>query len=196
MIAKLCGVKAAAMAMASLPLRTVMVTRHIPLKEVSMRLKEGDICDAVDLAFLWLVQTGFKNPRIGVCALNPHAGEKGLLGLEEIQIIRPAVLKSQKKLKRRILGPLPADSAFREHSLGTIDCLVTMYHDQSLVPLKLFNPDRLVNITLGLPFVRTSPGHGTAFDIAGKNRANPKPMIEAILTAARLSETSARESRG
>ena len=108
---------------------------------------------------------GNRRPKIGVCALNPHAGESGLLGLEEIKVIGPAVHQLKKEF---------------------YDCLITMYHDQSLIPLKLFNSDKLINITLGLPFPRTSPGHGTACEIAGKNCANPEPMVEAILTAARL----------
>ena len=186
MIARLCGVKKVAMAIASGPLRTVMVTRHHPLMEVGRRLKGGDIVDAAVLAFAWMKQMGIKNPRIGVCALNPHAGEHGLLGSEEIRIIRPAVLKAAKKFGKQIVGPLPADSAYKEHKSGELDCLITMYHDQSLIPLKLFDSERIINITLGLPFPRTSPGHGTAFDIAGKGRANPKPMIEAILAAAKL----------
>ena len=186
MIARLCGVKKVAMAIVSGPLRTVMVTRHHPLMEVGRRLKSEDITDAVTLAFQWLMQMGIKNPKVGVCALNPHAGEHGLLGSEEIKIIRPAVLKAAKKFGGNVLGPLPADSAYKDHKSGRLDCLITMYHDQSLIPLKLFDSERIINITLGLPFPRASPGHGTAFDIAGKNRANPKPMIQAILAAARL----------
>lgn len=185
-IAELCGVKKVAMAIVSEPLRTVMVTRHIPLKEVASHLKEQEIADTIELTVRWMKRSGIKRPRIGVCALNPHAGEKGLLGNDEIRTIGPAVRRMQKKFGREIRGPLPADAAFRDHKNGLYDCLITMYHDQSLIPLKLFNADKLVNVTLGLPFPRTSPGHGTAFEIAGKNRANPLPMTEAILTAAKL----------
>lgn len=186
MLASLCGRKKVAMAMVSKHLRTVMVTRHIPLIQVSKQLKVKDIVGTIKLADQWLRQTGIHNPKIGVCAFNPHAGEKGLLGKEELKIIAPAVRVGKRKFGEFIFGPLPADSAFRDLKEGLYDCLITMYHDQSLIPLKLYDSNRLVNITLGLQFPRTSPGHGTAFEIAGKNRANPGPMIEAILTASKL----------
>ena len=201
LISSLCGVKKFAMAIASGPIRTVMVTRHIPLSQVSRSLRKGEIVHAVLLAARWMRDIGIKRPRIGICALNPHAGESGLIGREEIRLIDPAVRAARRKFKDgawlrglgrprclapEIFGPLSADSAFKDHKNGLLDCLLTMYHDQSLIPLKLYDSDRIVNVTLGLPFPRTSPGHGTAFDIAGKNVANPKPMIEAILTCARL----------
>lgn len=186
MIARLCGVKKVAMAIAAEPLRTVMVTRHIPLSRVPSALRSGEIVEAVEFAFGWMRRLKISKPRIGVCALNPHAGEKGLIGTEEIRIVGPAVLRARKAFGASVEGPLPADSAYRAHRDGRYDCLVTLYHDQSLIPLKLFAGERLVNITLGLPFPRTSPGHGTAFDIAGRRRADPRAMIEAVLTAARL----------
>lgn len=185
MLADLCKVKEVAMAIVSEPLRTVMVTRHLPLAQVSKAVHIDSILNTIRLAVKWLNQIGIPNPKIGVCAFNPHAGENGLLGREEIQKIRPAIAKARKS-GWRIFGPLPADSAFRDHLKKIYDCLITMYHDQSLIPLKLYNSDGLVNITLGLPFPRTSPGHGTGYDLAGKNRSNPKPMIEAILTCAKL----------
>lgn len=186
MIAQLCHTKKVAMAIVSEPLRTVMVTRHIPLNQVSKHLRKNELIDTIELAQRWMNFIGISRAKIGVCALNPHAGEKGLLGQEEIRIIKPAIDQARKKLKGEMIGPLPADSAFRDHKNGLYDCLITLYHDQSLIPLKLFNSDKLVNLTLGLPFPRTSPGHGTAFDIAGKNCANPYPMIQAIFTAAKL----------
>lgn len=186
LIARLCGARKVAMAIAAEPLRTVMVTRHIPLSRVPSALKADEIVDAAGLALDWMRRLGIRKPRIGVCALNPHAGEKGLIGTEEIRIVGPAVARARKRFGVSIAGPLPADSAYRDHRDGLYDCLVTLYHDQSLIPLKLFAGERLVNITLGLPFPRTSPGHGTAFDIAGKRRADPGPMTEALLTAARL----------
>lgn len=185
MLADLCKVKEVAMAIVSEPLRTVLVTRHLPFKEVPKTLNAASIVMTIRLARKWLQGRGIANPKIGVCALNPHAGENGLLGDEEIQKIQPAIAKT-KKIGWRIFGPLPADSAFRDHQKKIYDCLITMYHDQSLIPLKLYHSDGLVNITLGLPFPRTSPGHGTGYDLAGKNRANPKPMREAILTCAKL----------
>lgn len=186
MIARLTSSKKIAMAIAAEPLRTVMVTRHLPLNQVSQSLKKKDIAEAIELAVEWMRQIQIKAPKIGVCALNPHAGEKGLLGMEEIKTIQPAMKMVKAKGLYSLEGPLPADSAYRDHLQGQYDCLITMYHDQSLIPLKLFDADKLINITLGLPFPRTSPGHGTAFDIAGKKQANAKPMMEAILTAAKL----------
>ncbi len=186
LIAELCGVKKFAMAIVSEPLRTVMVTRHLPISKVSSSLRKNEIVDCILFAEQWMKRLKIFRSKIGVCALNPHAGEKGLIGTEEIKIIGPAILEARKKVSAYVLGPIPADSAYKEHKAGNLDCLVTMYHDQSLIPLKFHDADRIVNITLGLPFPRTSPGHGTAFDIAGKNSANPLPMKEAILECAKL----------
>ncbi|MBI2119072.1 MAG: 4-hydroxythreonine-4-phosphate dehydrogenase PdxA [Elusimicrobia bacterium] len=186
LIAAECGIKKFAMAIASEPLRTVLATRHISLKEVSKHLTKSAVSAAIFLAFDWMKQKKILKPKIGICALNPHAGEKGLLGQEEIEIIGPAIKEAKNKIEAELFGPLPADSAFKDHKQKKYDCLVTMYHDQSLIPLKLFSAEKLVNITLGLPFPRTSPGHGTATDIAGKKRADPRPMVQAILTAAEL----------
>ena len=186
LIADLCGVKKFAMAIACGPLRTVMVTRHLPISRVSASLRKADILSCILLADEWMKRLKIRRARIGVCALNPHAGEKGLIGREEIRLIEPAIKEARRKISAAVIGPIPADSAYKDHKAGFLDCLITMYHDQSLIPLKLYDADRIINITLGLPFPRTSPGHGTAFDIAGKNRANPKPMIEAILTCAKL----------
>ncbi|OGR82673.1 MAG: hypothetical protein A2636_00505, partial [Elusimicrobia bacterium RIFCSPHIGHO2_01_FULL_64_10] len=186
LLQKLCSVPSVAMAIAAGPLRTVLVTRHIPFSRVAAELDPGEIAETIRHAWNWMKALGLRRPRIGLCALNPHGGEKGLIGTEEIRILVPAVRRAEKALKAKISGPWPADSAFRAHRDGEVDCLVTLYHDQSLIPLKLVGAEKLVNITLGLPFPRTSPGHGTAFDIAGKNRADPGPMTEAILTAARM----------
>jgi 4-hydroxythreonine-4-phosphate dehydrogenase len=157
------------------------------LSSVSKVINRKNICETIQLAEQWMKKMGKSRPKIGICALNPHAGEKGLIGKEEIEVIEPAIRLMRKKSKAILSGPLPADTAFRSHKEGIYDCLITMYHDQSMIPLKLFNSEKVVNVTLGLPFFRTSPGHGTAFDIAGKNCANPNPMKEAILTCAMLS---------
>ncbi|MBI1979410.1 MAG: 4-hydroxythreonine-4-phosphate dehydrogenase PdxA [Elusimicrobia bacterium] len=185
MIARLCGVQKVAMAIASEPLRTVLVTRHIPFHKVASALNVNVVMDTILLAESWMRQIKIPNPRIGICALNPHGGENGLIGNEEIRVLAPAIQKARKKARARLSGPHAADSVFRDHKNGLYDCLITLYHDQSLIPLKLFSASRLVNITLGLPFPRTSPGHGTAFDIAGKGLADECPMTQAILTAAR-----------
>jgi len=180
------GTKNFAMMMAAGRLRAVMVTRHQPLMSVGATLSVEEIVRVGRLCSYFLGDSlCIKIPRIGICALNPHAGEGGMFGKEESSIIIPAA----RALKRKgvgITGLFPADSAWRKMSEGRLDALITMYHDQAMIPLKCLAPDKIVNITVGLPFVRTSPGHGTAPDIAGKNLADPLPMIEAIKTAADL----------
>ena len=186
LIAELCGTKKFAMAIASGDLRTVMATRHIPLAKVAVSLRKDEILNCVDLAFGWMKRLEIRGPKVGVCALNPHAGEAGLIGKEEIRLLIPAVHEARKKYGAHVSGPIPADSAFKDLKAGRLDCLVTLYHDQSLIAAKLYDASRVINLTLGLPFPRTSPGHGTAFDIAGKNRADARPMKEAILACAAL----------
>ena len=167
-------------------LRVVLVTRHIALKDVSKKLNSVEIYDAIILTAVSLKEYfKIKNPRIAVCALNPHAGENGLFSDEEKRIIMPAIKKASRKLKN-ITGPLPADSLFYNANKGLYDAEIAMYHDQGLIPLKMTARDASVNITLGLPFIRTSPAHGTAFDIAGKGIADPSSMIEAIKLACQL----------
>ncbi|MGB2705404.1 MAG: 4-hydroxythreonine-4-phosphate dehydrogenase PdxA [Candidatus Omnitrophota bacterium] len=167
-------------------LRVSLVTRHVPLKEVPRRLTRGKIIQTAKNTHYALKKFfGIRNPRIGVCGLNPHAGEGGLLGREEEAIISPAVKYLKKKIKR-ISGPLPADALFNKAYKGAFDAVVCMYHDQALIPLKMVAFEKGVNLTVGLPFIRTSPDHGTAFDIAGRGKADPSSMIEAIKLAARL----------
>jgi 4-hydroxythreonine-4-phosphate dehydrogenase len=169
-------------------LRTIMVTRHIPVSAVGRTITPKGIVEAACLGDQFLKKyEGIDAPRIGICALNPHAGEAGLIGREEVTVIRPAIVKLR-QMRINCEGPLPADSAWQRHAAGEFDMLITMYHDQAMIPLKCIAPDKIVNITAGLPFIRTSPGHGTAFNIAGKNKADPRPMIEAILCAARFSQ--------
>lgn len=168
-------------------LKVALVTRHLPLKKVCKTLTASLIettirITAESLKKYWKIS----KPRIGVCGLNPHAGEGGLFGDEEKKIILPAVRKIQKKFTG-VTGPLAGDSVFYHAFHGRYDAVVAMYHDQGLAPFKLLAYDKGVNVTLGLPFIRTSPDHGTAFDIAGRNKANPNSMIEAILLACRLS---------
>jgi 4-hydroxythreonine-4-phosphate dehydrogenase len=162
-------------------LRFSLVTRHLPLREVSSRLNQDVLyhniiltCSSLSKLFL------IKRPHIVVCGLNPHASDNGTIGEEENRVIKPVI----KKLKRKAMdieGPLPADIAVARAYRKEYDCVIAMYHDQALIPLKLSGFDKGVNITLGLPFVRTSPLHGTAFDIAGNYRLpNPNPLIEAI----------------
>jgi 4-hydroxythreonine-4-phosphate dehydrogenase len=132
---------------------------------------------------------GLSRPRIAVAGLNPHAGEDGTLGDEDRAIVAPAVAR----LKAEgidVLGPLPADTMFHERARATYDVALCMYHDQALIPVKTLAFDHAVNVTLGLPFVRTSPDHGTAFDIAGTGKADPSSLIAALALAARLAETA------
>lgn len=186
-LARVSGTRRVAMMLAAGGLRAVPVTRHLPLAEVPRRLNPGEVAAAARLAARALKnELGIPRPRLGLCALNPHAGESGLLGGEERRILLPAA----RRLRRsgvRVEGPLPADAAWAAHRAGRWDALICLYHDQAMIPLKTACPHGIVNWTLGIPFARTSPGHGTAFDIAGKGRADPEAMIQAVLLAARLS---------
>ena len=169
-------------------LRVVIATRHIPLKEVPEAITGGVVREAVELLHESLPALGCKKARIAVCGLNPHAGEGGTMGREEIKIIAPAVKRLQKK-GYNVQGPLPGDTVFHRAVQGEFDGVVAMYHDQGLAPLKLHAFDSGVNVTLGLPFVRTSPDHGTAYGIAGKKKASPHSMIAAIEAAYQLARS-------
>ena len=182
-LAKAFGIKNVGMFFVTEHLRTIIVTRHIPLKNVSRAITRQNILATIELAHRSL-QKQFKvsHPRVAVCGLNPHAGEGGTIGKEEIQKIIPAIQDAQKK-GIHVEGPFAADTLFSDCSY---DAVVAMYHDQGLIPIKTLAFRKAVNLTIGLPFVRTSPAHGTAFDIAGKNKADPSSMIEAIKLAVRL----------
>jgi 4-hydroxythreonine-4-phosphate dehydrogenase len=165
-------------------LRVVPVTVHIPLKDVPSRLTRDAIVTAGETTAEALRHDfGIAQPRMAVAALNPHAGESGKLGREEIEIIAPAV-KALNDKGIAAFGPKPADTLFHARARDSYDAVLCMYHDQALIPLKTVDFDRGVNVTLGLPIVRTSPDHGTALDIAGKGLANPSSLISAIELAA------------
>ena len=186
-LARAAKTKDFAMMLVGGPFKVVLVTRHIALKNVPRALTKKKIYRAIRLTALALRKYfAIPHPRIGVCALNPHSGDEGISGNEEIRIIRPAVIKA--KNLAAIEGPLAADTLFYFASHGKFDAVVAMYHDQGLIPLKTLALHQGVNITLGLPFVRTSADHGTAYDIAGKNRANPGSMIEAIKLAVKIGQ--------
>lgn len=185
MVAGLCGTKRFAMMLFGGPLRVVLATRHIPLAEVPKSLTRGALETAIRLASESLPWLGANTARVAVCGLNPHAGEGGDIGREEITLIEP-VIRSLRKKGLHIFGPRPGDTAFHEAARGDFDAVVAMYHDQGLAPLKLIAFDSGVNLTLGLPIVRTSPDHGTAFAIAGKEQAQPASMIEATRWALTL----------
>lgn len=166
-------------------MKVVLVTRHLALKDVAKALTKEKIYQTLRLTAQSLkTYFGIAQPRIAVCGLNPHSGEQGMFGKEEIKIIRPAVIKAKKLAA--LEGPLPADTLFYCAGQGKFDAVVAMYHDQGLIPLKMQALHQGVNLTLGLPFVRTSPDHGTAYDIAGKNQANPGSMMEAIKLAIKI----------
>lgn len=182
MLAELCGTKRFAMMLFGGPLRVVLATRHIPVAEIARQLTAGALREQIELAAESLPWLGASRARVAVCGLNPHAGEGGDIGREEIETIAP-VIHALKRKGLRVSGPHPGDTIFNAAARGDYDAVVAMYHDQGLAPLKLIAFDSGVNVTLGLPIVRTSPDHGTAFDIAGKNKANPASMVEAVRTA-------------
>ena len=166
-------------------LRVALATTHLPLKMVAQHLRAEHIELAVTLAAQACRDLGLTRSRVAVCGLNPHAGEGGELGDEEITVIRPVV----EKLKTQgmdVSGPYPADTLFHQVYRGDYDAVVAMYHDQGLVPLKMVAFESGVNWTLGLPFIRTSPDHGTAYDIAGQGKADPSSMISALRLAKKL----------
>ena len=186
-LAHLCshqGVEPIPVMMLAIPrLRVVPVTIHLALKDVAARLDVNAIVAASRITAEALTRDfGIKAPRLAVAALNPHGGEAGHFGLEERDIIMPAIAKL-KSCALNVTGPLPADTLFAEHTRSKFDAIIAMYHDQALIPLKALDFDNGVNITLGLPIVRTSPDHGTAFDIAGQGIAKPNSLIAAIKTA-------------
>lgn len=166
-------------------LRVVLVTRHVPLSKVSSCLSTRAILDHIRLTGEALPWLGCPQARIGVCALNPHAGDGGVLGQEEKKIIVPAI-RAAHRAGWNVTGPVPADVIFYQAVHGHYDAVVAMYHDQGLAPLKMLAFDTGVNVTLGLPIVRVSPDHGTAFDIAGQNRARASSMVAALRQAVAL----------
>jgi 4-hydroxythreonine-4-phosphate dehydrogenase len=158
---------------------------HVPLAEVPQLLTRERLLDVIRLTARSLPRFGVAVPRIGVAGLNPHAGEHGLLGREDIDVLLPAI-ESARASGIDVSGPFPADTLFVRAARGEFDVVIAAYHDQGLVPVKLLAFGRAVNVTLGLPIVRTSVDHGTAFDIARKGLADEGSLVEAILLAARL----------
>ncbi|MEZ5657932.1 MAG: 4-hydroxythreonine-4-phosphate dehydrogenase PdxA [Burkholderiaceae bacterium] len=168
------------MMLASPRLRVVLVTIHLPLRQAIDALQREQIVQTLVIADAGLRRMGITQPRFAVAGLNPHAGEAGLFGREEIEIIGPAVRDAQ-ALGIDTIGPLAPDTVFMR-AMGNqwVDAVIALYHDQGLIPVKLDGLDQAVNVTLGLPYLRTSPDHGTAFDIAGQGIADPRSMIAAI----------------
>jgi 4-hydroxythreonine-4-phosphate dehydrogenase len=186
-----CGVKNYAMLLTGGRITVALVTSHLPLAEVPHALKKEEIVRVGLLLHEFLMRRGLASPRIAVAGLNPHAGESGALGREEIEIITPAVAELNSSLvtgrsSLPFAGPFSPDTLFHHVANGDWDGVLCMYHDQGLIPLKLHAFYEGVNVTLGLPFPRTSPDHGTAFEIAGKGIARPDSMVAAIKLAVEL----------
>lgn len=175
------------MMLAGPQLRTVPVTIHIPLHEVPNQLSQELIVETARITAEDLTSRfGIKNPRLAISGLNPHAGENGNMGHEDTEIVKPAI-EQLKASGINAWGPLPADTMFHKSARKTYDVAICMYHDQALIPAKTLGFDDAVNVTLGLPFVRTSPDHGTAYDIAGTGKANPSSFIAALEMAHAMS---------
>ena len=182
----LAGVDDVVMMLASDQLRVVPATIHIALDQVAHVLTPSHLRRVIEITAAGLTaQFGIAKPRIAIAGLNPHAGEGGTMGRQEIDWMNDLVATMQAE-GYDLMGPLPADTMFHAAARARYDAAIAMYHDQALIPIKTLDFDRGVNVTLGLPFIRTSPDHGTAFDIAGKGIANPTSMVEAIRLAYKM----------
>jgi 4-hydroxythreonine-4-phosphate dehydrogenase len=192
LIASLTRSKDYVMMLAGKKLRVALVTIHCALKEVPSLLSKEKVLRTIRITARALERDfGISRPLLAVTALNPHAGEEGLFGAEEDQIIRPAIRKAKAE-GHRVEGPFPADSLFYRAAGGEFDAVVSMYHDQGLIPLKLLHFSDAVNVTLGLPIIRTSVDHGTAYDIAGKDMADPRSLKAAIKMAVMMAKNRNR----
>jgi len=192
---ELCGVKDVTMMLVSQGLRVTHVSTHLSLREAIERVKRERIVRVAELTRQALLDLGIEEPRLAVAALNPHGGEGGLFGDEEVREIAPAVAELQGR-GWDMTGPVPADSVYWRALQGQFDAVVAMYHDQGHIPIKVLGLFEGVNLTLGLPIIRTSVDHGTNFGKAGKGTANPTSLIEAIKLAVRLVEGRERATRG
>ncbi len=163
----------------------MLTTIHKSLKEVPALITKQRFAKTIDLAILGLRDLGIKNPRIAVCGLNPHAGENGIFGSEEQKVLTPVIKKYQKN-KINIQGPFPADTIFIPVNLAKYDLIIAHYHDQGLIPVKILAFDEAVNITVGLPIIRTSVDHGTAYDIVGKRIASISSLSAAVAVARQI----------
>jgi 4-hydroxythreonine-4-phosphate dehydrogenase len=195
MLANLTNASSFAMMMAGSKLRVTLVTIHCPLREVAPRLTSQAVYSMIRITHQALTTDfAIRNPRIAVAGLNPHGGENQLFGSEEQLVIGPAIDQAQTE-HVDASGPYPPDTVFYKAASGTFDAVVCMYHDQGLIPFKLLHFDDGVNVTLGLPIVRTSVDHGTAYDIAGKGLASHRSLDEAIRLAASISRNRAAEQQ-
>lgn len=192
LLAHLTGAPRVAMMFYAEALRVVLATVHISIAEVPGALTRDVIEGTIELTARELPRFGIQHPRLGIAGLNPHAGEHGVIGREDDEVLTPAIERQRAK-GIRVSGPFPADTIFVRAMRGEFDAVVACYHDQGLIPIKLVAFGRAVNVTLGLPIIRTSVDHGTAFDIAGQGVADPSSLIEAIKLAVRLSSTQLRQ---
>lgn len=188
LLAKRTKAKNYAMMFVSDPFWVMLVTTHLPLYKVSRAINKKKVLQTIKLANEFLYNIRGKKPKIGVAGLNPHAGEGGIFGNEEIKAIKPAVDEA-KKMGINVRGPISPDGIFYLAKSGLFDIVIAMYHDQGLIPLKLLSFNKSVNVTVGLPIIRTSVDHGTGFDIAGKGWANPASLIEAVKVAAHFAKS-------
>ncbi len=195
MLASLTGAKRYAMMLVGGPLRVSLATIHIPLREVPRSLTHSGIRNVIELTRDAIRHLGSAEERIAVCGLNPHAGESGIMGEEDRRIIAPAVRAAARR-GIAVSGPLPADTVFHRAARGEFAAVVAMYHDQGLIPLKTVAFDTGVNLTLGLPIIRTSVDHGTAYDLAGRDLASPASLIAAITLAATLARRRLEDDCG
>jgi 4-hydroxythreonine-4-phosphate dehydrogenase len=191
LLAHLCKVDDVAMMFWSDELRVTLATVHIPLAEVPQALTVRRLLVAIRLTAGSLPAFGLPRARLAVAGLNPHAGEQGLLGKEDVEVVGVAIAEASRE-RIDVSGPFPADTIFVRAAWGEFDAVVACYHDQGLIPVKLLAFGRAVNVTLGLPIIRTSVDHGTAFDIARKGVADEGSMVEAILLAAKLASQRRR----
>ncbi len=185
LLAHLCDVRRVAMLFHAPQLKVVLMTVHVPLCEVPALLTAELVGETIHLTHTALAQFGIARPRLALAGLNPHAGESGLLGLEDEAVLAPAVAAAR-AAGVDISGPFPADTVFVRASRGEFDCVLACYHDQGLIPVKLLAFGQAVNVTIGLPIIRTSVDHGTAFDIAGQGVADAGSMIAAVTLAAEM----------
>jgi 4-hydroxythreonine-4-phosphate dehydrogenase len=195
LIAHLCDSKRVAMMFHSPTLKVVLITVHVPLKSVSKYLTPALVDQTIGLTAEAMKMFGTPKPRLALAGLNPHAGEHGVLGDEEDKVLVPAVRRARAR-RVNIEGPIPGDTVFVRAARGEYDCVIACYHDQGLIPVKLLSFGNAVNVTIGLPIIRTSVDHGTAFDIAGKGVANAGSMIAAVKLAAEMAHLRASRYGG
>ena len=191
LIAHLCDSKRVAMMFHSPTLKVVLITVHVPLKSVSKYLTPALVDQTIGLTAEAMKMFGTPKPRLALAGLNPHAGEHGVLGDEDDKVLVPAVRRARAR-RVNIEGPIPGDTVFVRAARGEYDCVIACYHDQGLIPVKLLSFGNAVNVTIGLPIIRTSVDHGTAFDIAGKGVANAGSMIAAVKLAAEMASARVR----